>query len=79
MFVTGAAAAAPARDMALYQGADRVERLEAAARREGKVVFYSGMIENQALRPIADAFRKKYPFITVDYWRGDSRGWFRKR
>ena len=46
--------------------------------REGKVVFYSGMIENQALRPIADAFRRKYPFIAVEYWRGDSRALVQK-
>jgi ABC-type Fe3+ transport system substrate-binding protein len=74
----GAAKAAPAGDMALYPGPDRAQRLEAAARREGKVVFYSGMIENQALRPIADAFRKKYPFIAVEYWRGDSRALVQK-
>jgi iron(III) transport system substrate-binding protein len=78
LLATGAATAAPGRDMALYQGADRNQLLEAAARREGKVVFYSGMIENQALRPIADAFHKKYPFITVEYWRGDSRGLVQK-
>jgi iron(III) transport system substrate-binding protein len=50
----------------------------AGARREGRVELYSGMIENQALRPIADAFRKKYPFIAVDYWRGDSRALIQK-
>ncbi len=36
------------------------------------------MIENQALRPIADAFKKKYPFMGVDYWRGDSRALVQK-
>ena len=58
--------------------ADRHQKLEAGARREGRVEFYSGMIENQALRPIADAFRRKYPFITVDTWRGDSRSLVQK-
>jgi ABC-type Fe3+ transport system substrate-binding protein len=78
LFATGAASAAPTADVALYAGADRIQRLQAGARREGKVAFYSGMIENQALRPIADAFRKKYPFIAVDYWRGDSRALVQK-
>jgi iron(III) transport system substrate-binding protein len=78
LFATGAASAAPPGDVALYVGTDRIQRLQAGARREGKVAFYSGMIENQALRPIADAFRKKYPFIAVDYWRGDSRALVQK-
>src|SRR5579872_5834331 len=72
------ASAAPAPDMALYTRDDRTKLLEAGARREGRVTFYSGMIENQALRPIADAFHKKYPFIAVDYWRGDSRALVQK-
>jgi ABC-type Fe3+ transport system substrate-binding protein len=77
LLATGAANAAPA-GIALYQGTDRTQLLQAAARREGKVVLYSGMIENQALRPIADAFRKKYPYIAVEYWRGDSRSLVQK-
>jgi ABC-type Fe3+ transport system substrate-binding protein len=67
------ALAAPAPDIATYKGADRDSLILEGARREGKVVFYSGMIENQALRPIADAFRKKYAFVAIEYWRGDSR------
>lgn len=74
----GANLVAAAPDMALYSRDDRARLLEAGARREGRVTFYSGMIENQALRPIADAFRKKYPYITVDYWRGDSRALVQK-
>jgi ABC-type Fe3+ transport system substrate-binding protein len=70
--------AAPASDIALYKGADRDQRILAGAKREGRVAFYSGMIENQALRPIADAFKKKYPFVAVDYWRGDSRALVQK-
>ena len=30
------------------------------------------MIVNQALRPLTAAFQKKYPFIKMTYWRGDS-------
>ena len=70
--------AAPAPNIATYKGPDREQLILAGAKREGKVSFYSGMIENQALRPIADAFKKKYPFVAVDYWRGDSRALVQK-
>lgn len=36
-----------------------------AARKEGVVVWYSGMIVNQIVRPIAEGFEKKYPGIKV--------------
>ncbi|MEA2902695.1 MAG: iron(III) transport system substrate-binding protein [Alphaproteobacteria bacterium] len=55
-----------------YQGADRQKLLEDGARKEGTVVVYSGMIVNQLLRPLTEAFEKKYPFIKTRYWRGDS-------
>jgi iron(III) transport system substrate-binding protein len=64
---------AAAIDIATYKGADREALILEGAKREGKVAFYSGMIENQALRPMADAFKKKYPFVSIDYYRGDSR------
>lgn len=43
--------------------------LEAAARKEGHVVWYSTLIVNQILRPMVDAFQKKYPGIDVQYSR----------
>jgi len=58
---------AAAQDMLNYKGADREQKLIAGAKKEGAVVFYSAMIENQALRPIVDAFEKKYPFIHMTY------------
>ena len=39
--------------------------LVAAAKKEGTVVWYSGMIVNQVLRPLADGFERKYPGIKV--------------
>ena len=54
-----------------YQGPDRQKILEDGARREGTVFIYSGMIVNQLLRPLTEAFEKKYPFIKTRYWRGD--------
>ncbi len=55
-----------------YQGADRQERLVEGAKKEGKLVLYSAMIVNQALRPITAAFQEKYPFVKMSYWRADS-------
>ena len=69
----GTAAAAQNADAILtYRGSDREQKLIDGAKKEGEVVFYSGMIVNQALRPVALAFQKKYPFIKMTFWRGDS-------
>jgi iron(III) transport system substrate-binding protein len=37
-----------------------------AAKKEGEVVWYSGMIVNQIVRPIVEAFEAKYPGISVN-------------
>jgi len=70
--------AAPAINIATYKGADREQLILEGARREGKLSVYSGMIENQALRPLVDAFKTKYPFVAAEYWRGDSRAMLQK-
>jgi ABC-type Fe3+ transport system substrate-binding protein len=36
-----------------------------AAKKEGSVVWYSGMIVNQIIRPMVDAFETKYPGLKV--------------
>src|SRR5580704_15956420 len=66
------ARALTAEEILTYKGPDRQKVLEDGARREGTVVIYSGMIVNQLLRPLTEAFEKKYPFIKTRYWRGDS-------
>jgi ABC-type Fe3+ transport system substrate-binding protein len=75
---SASARAADAANIAVYRAPDRNALILAGAKREGKVVVYSGMIENQALRPLVDAFKKQYPFVAVDYWRGDSRAMIQK-
>jgi iron(III) transport system substrate-binding protein len=77
MVLAGALAASPVYaltqdEIAHYKGPDRQKVLEEGARKEGKVTIYSGMIVDQALRPMADAFEKKYPFIKVEYVRAAS-------
>src|ERR1700688_28551 len=66
------ARALTAEEILTYKGPDRQKVLEDGARREGTVFIYSGMIVNQLLRPLTEAFEKKYPFIKTRYWRGDS-------
>jgi iron(III) transport system substrate-binding protein len=66
--------ATTAADVAKLSGPDRAAILMKGAKKEGKVVLYSAMIVNQALRPMAEAFKKKYPFLKVEYWRANSRG-----
>jgi iron(III) transport system substrate-binding protein len=48
------------------------EALVAAAKKEKQVVWYTTLIVNQAVRPLAKAFEAKYPGIEVRYSRADS-------
>lgn len=48
------------------------EELIAAAKKEGKVVWYTTIIIDQAVRPLAAAFEKKYPGIKVEFSRAGS-------
>ncbi len=59
-------------DILLYSGPDRAQRLIEGAKKEGQVVIYAALIQNQAMRPIAEGFGKKYPFIKLTTWRADS-------
>jgi ABC-type Fe3+ transport system substrate-binding protein len=57
-----AASPGHAADAALYQ----------AAKKEGEVVWYTALIVTQAVRPLIEAFNKKYPGVEVHYARADS-------
>lgn len=46
--------------------------LIAAAKKEGRVVWYTTIIIDQAVRPLAAAFEKKYPGIKVEFSRAGS-------
>src|SRR4051794_2845180 len=74
VFVLGVATslAQSLNDILHYKGADRQQKLIEGARKEGTVVLYSSMIVNQGVRPIAEKFGRKYPFVKVTYWRADS-------
>ena len=75
---TGLAAALTPEEVLTYNGQDRDSVLVDGAKQEGALVLYCSMIVNQALRPIADAFSQRYPFIKLTYWRADSGETFAK-
>ncbi len=68
----GAATTADAQDILTSRAANRQQMILDGARKEGQVVIYSAMIVNQAMRPLSQAFMKKYPFIKMTFWRGDT-------
>ena len=41
------------------------QALIAAAQKEGEVIWYTGLIMQQAVRPQIEAFQRKYPGVTV--------------
>ncbi len=49
-----------------------IRRWSPAAQKEGQVVWYSTLIVNQIVRPMAEAFEAKYPGIKVQYSRATS-------
>jgi len=54
--------------VASYTGADRAERLIGAAKREGELMLYSSLTQDDQLKLVA-AFRRRYG-VTVKFWRG---------
>ncbi|MFC1815020.1 ABC transporter substrate-binding protein, partial [Thermodesulfobacteriota bacterium] len=60
-------------ELALYKGADRQQILEEGAKKEGKLIFYTVQTLKQPVRPLVNAYQKKYPYIKVEIWRGGSK------
>jgi iron(III) transport system substrate-binding protein len=65
-----APAAGPTAELALYEGADRLARLAAGAKREGTVVLYTSFAASNAERLAAD-FEKRYG-VKLQVWRAGS-------
>src|SRR5271167_1175517 len=53
------------------QAAAADQALIDAAKKEGQVVWYTTLVVNQIVRPLKDAFEKKYPGVTLQYTRAD--------
>ena len=66
------AGAASVEEIALMKSADRQKLLVEGAKKEGKVMFYTALIVDQVVRPLKAEFEKEYPFLKVEYFRGNS-------
>ena len=64
--------AATVEEIALMKSANREKLLVEGAKKEGNVVFYTGLIVDQVVRPVKAAFEKEYPFVQVDFFRGNA-------
>src|ERR1041384_3116296 len=66
------ASAVSVEEVALLKTTNREKVLVDGAKKEGKVNFYTGLIVDQVVRPVKDAFEKEYPFLQVEFFRGNS-------
>ena len=57
-------------DLAAYTGADRQQILLEGAKTEGKIVWYTSL--SGVYRELVDAFKRKYPDVSVEVYRGGS-------
>ena len=64
--------AASVEEVALMNRADRQKILVEGAKKEGKVSLYTTLIVDQVVRPVKDAFEKEYPFLQVEFFRGNA-------
>ncbi len=68
---TAAAKPTTAAELAVYQGADREQILEAGAKQEGTLSWYTSLA-GDVIDKLTAGFKQKYPFIQqVDVFRGD--------
>ena len=65
------AGAATVEAVANYRGDDRQAFLEAGARKEGEVMIY-GSVTPGTTGPLFEAFTKKYPYVRLEQFTGDS-------
>jgi len=64
--------AASVEDVAMMKSADRQKILIEGAKKEGKLMWYTTLIVDQVVRPVKEAFEKEYPFIQVEFYRGNA-------
>ncbi len=57
-------------ELAAYNGPDRQQILLEGAKAEGKIVWYTSL--SGVYRQLVDAFKKKYPTIAIEVYRGGS-------
>src|ERR1041385_1041492 len=76
--VCRAAGAASVEEIALMNRADRQKILIEGAKKEGKLMWYTTLIVDQVVRPVKEAFEKEYPFIQVEFYRGNAENLVRR-
>jgi ABC-type Fe3+ transport system substrate-binding protein len=59
-------------EVAKLSGPDRQKILEEGAKKEGEVSWYTSLTVDQVVRPIVEAFNKKYPDIKLNFVRADT-------
>src|SRR5947209_8597071 len=74
--MTSMAASVP--DVEMTKSADRQKILVEGAKKEGKLLWYTTLIVDQVVRPVKEAFEKEYPFIQVEFYRGNSENLVRR-
>jgi ABC-type Fe3+ transport system substrate-binding protein len=64
--------AATVEEVALMNRADRQKVLIEGAKKEGRISWYTTLIVDQVVRPVKEAFEKEYPFIQIEFFRGNA-------
>jgi ABC-type Fe3+ transport system substrate-binding protein len=64
--------AATVEEVALMNRSDRQKILVEGAKKEGKLSWYTTLIVDQVVRPVKAAFEKEYPFVQIEFFRGNS-------
>src|SRR5215467_5191153 len=77
-FFAWPSAAATIEEIALLKSADRQKVLVEGAKKEGKIMWYTTLIVDQVVRPVKEAFEKEYPFIQIEYFRGNAENLVRR-
>jgi len=72
IFIHQSLQAASVEEVALMNRADRQKVLIEGAKKEGKVSLYTTLIVDQVVRPVKEAFEKEYPFLQVEFFRGNA-------
>src|SRR5262245_7654320 len=78
LFFAQPAATASIEEIALLKSADRQKILVEGAKKEGKIMWYTTLIVDQVVRPVKEAFEKEYPFIQIDFYRGNAENLVRR-
>ncbi len=77
-FLSVSATIAQPANIAMLKGDERRATLVKGAAAEGKVLFYSGWVADQVLRPMGAAFHSAYPSVEIEFVTGNNRLLFQK-